>query len=229
MRQDHFLNLAQPDMLGEFVTPILDNAPIWKILNAGKTYVYGYHHKLSIVDAVVSPKDLENFTKMLASGELSSKYYVIYLLGEEVNNKQIENQPVSEKSEEFYCDDNVSTGGKPCDFQCSDCKLMSSDEGMPDILANDTIIAPPTLDKTIYDLSMHELLKIKEDLWVTRVPGGWLYETGRHEGGYTFVATEKMANIVVDVLDHLNEMGESLEVDTSGVLYNYIKEYLKSK
>lgn len=242
MTKEDFLNLARPDMLGEFMTPILDNAPVWKILNAGKTYVYGYHHKLSFDDAVVSPIDLESFTKMLASGELSSEYYTIYLLGEEINNKEIENQPVSKKSEDFYCDINVSTGGKPCDFQCSDCKLMSSDEGIP---SNDTIISVTKPTKTVWDLAMHEGTKISQDLWATRVPGGWLYETGRHESNYTFVpyqeqkfntgcvlcgnTTEKTANIVIDVLDHLNEMGESLEVDTSGVLLNYIKEYLKSK
>lgn len=31
-------------------------------------------------------------------------------------------------------------------------------------------------DKTIYDLKLHEELKIKDDLFVVRVPGGWLYQ-----------------------------------------------------
>jgi hypothetical protein len=31
-------------------------------------------------------------------------------------------------------------------------------------------------EKTIHDLKLHEQLKIKEDMYVMRVPGGWIYE-----------------------------------------------------
>jgi hypothetical protein len=29
--------------------------------------------------------------------------------------------------------------------------------------------------KTIYELKLHESMSIDEDLWVLRVPGGWVY------------------------------------------------------
>ena len=32
--------------------------------------------------------------------------------------------------------------------------------------------------KTIYDLKLHEELKISPKIWVMRVPGGWIYEHG---------------------------------------------------
>ena len=251
MRKDDFLNLAQPDMLGEFVTPILDNAPIWKILNAGKTYVYGYHHKLSLVDAVVSPIDLENFTKMLASGELSSKYYVIYLLGEEINNKKIENQPVSENSDmiEDIRDHVLET-------EKFNTIIVPSTPPVEEDNFDYSVGSTPTPTKTVWDLDMHESLELGNYQQVQRVPGGWIYATFHHADGNgqniteSFVPYEaqkfntgcvlcgntidKTANIVVDVLDHLNEMGESitalsLEVDTTGALLNYVKEYLKMR
>ena len=160
------------------MTPILDNAPIWKILNAGKTYVYGYHHKLSLVDAVVSPIDLENFTKMLASGELSSKYYVIYLLGEEINNKKIENQPVSENSDmiEDIRDHVLETES-----------LILSSYHLHHLLKKTTSITQlvqhlhPT--KTVWDLDMHESLELGNYQQVQRVPGGWIYATFHHADG----------------------------------------------
>ncbi len=31
-------------------------------------------------------------------------------------------------------------------------------------------------EKTIYDLKLHEQLKISTCIYVTRVPGGWLYD-----------------------------------------------------
>lgn len=31
-------------------------------------------------------------------------------------------------------------------------------------------------EKTIYDLKLHESIKVRGRLWVSRVPGGWLYE-----------------------------------------------------
>jgi len=32
--------------------------------------------------------------------------------------------------------------------------------------------------KTIYNLELHEILKISPKIWVMRVPGGWIYEHG---------------------------------------------------
>lgn len=31
--------------------------------------------------------------------------------------------------------------------------------------------------KTIYELTLHERMRAAPDLYVTRVPGGWIYET----------------------------------------------------
>ena len=41
-------------------------------------------------------------------------------------------------------------------------------------------------EKSIYELSLHELIKVKWSLYVTRVPGGWLYE-GPDDTYATFV------------------------------------------
>jgi hypothetical protein len=31
-------------------------------------------------------------------------------------------------------------------------------------------------EKTIYDLELHETLKIANDMYVYKVPGGWIYQ-----------------------------------------------------
>jgi len=117
-----------------------------------------------------------------------------------------------------------------------------------------TIIPNPTstdTTETVWDLDYHESL-IVEGKWknylATRVPGGWLYKPhgkGLSAVPSTFVPFEaqkfdtgcvlcgnsidKNAKLIVEVLDYLNDMGESIDVDTSGVLLNNIKEYLKKR
>ena len=101
--------------------------------------------------------------------------------------------------------------------------------------------------KTVWDLAMHEGIKISQDLWATRVPGGWLYDTGRHESNYTFVpyqeqtfnigcalcgnTIDKNAKLIVEVLDHLNDtvnqLGHSNDLEDHDKLLAYVKEYLK--
>jgi len=31
------------------------------------------------------------------------------------------------------------------------------------------------MEKTIYDLRLHEILRVDKSVYVTRVPGGWIY------------------------------------------------------
>ena len=39
-------------------------------------------------------------------------------------------------------------------------------------------------EKTIYGLDLHEEIKVGDNLWVRRVPGGWLYsDTGMSDAG----------------------------------------------
>lgn len=230
MNKEDFLSIAEPDMIETFTIPIINNEPVWKILNAeGNVYVYAYNTS-NVVEAI----ELEDFTRMLSTGELSIHYYVIYLLGEEVNIKKEEYQQPSEKSVSHYCETNVTLGNAPCLNQCKDCELMDYGEDMP----KDTIITPHS--KTIWDLNIHESIKIENDLWVTHVPGGWLYETGRHEGSYTFVpwvdqkfntgcvlcgnTTDKTANIILQVLNKLND--ETYTYTDDKALLEYVKDYL---
>ena len=32
--------------------------------------------------------------------------------------------------------------------------------------------------KSIYDLDLHEEIKVEDNLWAIRVPGGWIYSNG---------------------------------------------------
>jgi hypothetical protein len=41
--------------------------------------------------------------------------------------------------------------------------------------------------KSIYDLKLHETEEVKIDIWITRVPGGWLYEYLSSKGDTTFL------------------------------------------
>lgn len=195
MEQRDFLIQAAHNILGEFNTPILDKEPIWKILNAHMTFIYAYKMINGVLEICRIP--LEEFTEMLSKSnddeEVFRHYYVIYLLDSymysvqdmDAYNKKMHDQQLSEKLEDFYCDVNASTGTKPCDFQCSDCVLMDSDEGieidnLQDWQKQDVLSSPTNKpkEKTIWDLKLHESINIEEhDDWVTRVPGGWLYRT----------------------------------------------------
>jgi hypothetical protein len=45
-------------------------------------------------------------------------------------------------------------------------------------------------EKTIYDLALHESIGINNDngrIWVTRVPGGWIYETPNGDDQFSCV------------------------------------------
>ena len=127
MNKEDFLSIAESDMISSFTIPILNNEPIWKILNAeGPIYIYGCTN-----DRLVEPIALEEFGRMLSSKELSNHYYYIYLVGIEVNIKKEEYQQPSEKMESHYCETNVTLGNAPCLNQCKDCELMDYGEDMP--------------------------------------------------------------------------------------------------
>ena len=49
---------------------------------------------------------------------------------------------------------------------CESCKRAGFD-----------IIKTTTMEKTIYDLKLHETLDLSEDISVFRVPGGWIYQS----------------------------------------------------
>lgn len=166
MKLGDFLIQAADNILGGFNIPILDKEPIWKILNAHKTFIYAYKTIDKVQEICEIP--LEEFTKMLSKSnddeEVFRYYNVIYLLDSfmydvhdmDAYNKKMHDQRLSEKLEDFNCDENLK------DWQKQD--VLSSSTNKPK-------------EKTIWDLKLHESLHIADyKYWVTRVPGGWLYK-----------------------------------------------------
>jgi len=111
-----------------------------------------------------------------------------------------------------------------------------------------TIIQP---EKTVWDLDYHENLIVEgklKDYLATRVPGGWLYKpSGKgmsavpstfvpwadqvHDKGCVLCGYEQgqQAELIMEVLNHLDDMQSSIDVDSEGVLLSYINEYLKTR
>jgi hypothetical protein len=122
--------------------------------------------------------------------------------------------------------------------------IWDKDYNLKDIVQPDFQKSEPVTIKaknTIYDLKLHHSMYLDKFTQVQRVPGGWLYHklhlasTDLQKAltdTTTFVPWESpidQAELIVEVLNHLNEMGESIDVDTSGVLLNTIKEYLRKR
>lgn len=146
--------------------------------------------------------------------------YRIYIM------KKAFNQPVSENSEPVYVKHSGIDTGKA---------LLSS-----------PTVQEPKPTKTVWDLELHEGLKVAEDMYATRVPGGWKYESigdgivtasvfvpyeaQKFDTGCVLCGSsiDKTAALVTDVLDHLNENAESLPDEDDAVI-EYVKKYLKNK
>ena len=82
---------------------------------------------------------------------------------------------------------------------------------------------------SVYDLPLHEEVKINDNLRIIAVPGGWLY-VSIVEGAVktsTFVPNtlDNIAKTIFDVLNYLND--DQASINSDGDLLEYIKEYLK--
>ena len=93
MTNSDFLNLVDNDTCQMFTTPILNNEPIWSMLNIkGDIYVYA----LSNTHDSIHTMEVEMLSELLHSGGLDKMYSVIYLVGKEINLKEEENQRATE-------------------------------------------------------------------------------------------------------------------------------------
>jgi len=160
--------------------------------------------------------------------ETISKYSSIYV----TNGKIDMSQPISEKN----------------------TIIQAEQTPMPEELRNHQSKGRLIRDsKTVWDLKMHEtMILCNQEQWTdmlaTRVPGGWLYKpTGKGKSNVTSVfvpyvdqihnegctlcgnVQSEQAELIMEVLNHLNDMQSSIDVDGEGVLLSYINEYLKTR
>ena len=229
MNKEDFLSIAEPHMIEAFETPILNNEPIWTMLNVkNDLYIYGHTRLGDLVIPIVQ----ESLSEWLSSGELNTMFNVIYLLGEEVDVKEEECQRPSEKSDITSENTIIVPSAPPVEEDNFDYSVGST----------------PTPTKTVWDLEMHEEMFLQAKYIdehtegyrydVMRVPGGWLYTTD--EKVTTFVPYEaqkfntgcvlcgntidKTANIILQVLNKLND--ETYTYTDDKALLGFVKEYL---